>query len=75
MHEPPDVPNYRTGARGLELVSGICLAIEPMLTMGSPAVGLRDDGWTIATLDGSLAAHFEHSIVVTEHGPEILTTV
>lgn len=75
MHEPPDVPNYRTGARGLELVPGICLAIEPMLTMGSPEVGLRDDGWTIATLDGSLAAHFEHSIVVTEQGPEILTTV
>lgn len=75
MHEPPDVPNYRTGGRGLELVPGICLAIEPMLTMGSPEVRLRPDGWTIATRDGSLAAHFEHSIAVTERGPEILTTV
>ncbi len=75
MHEPPDVPNYRTGVRGLELVPGICLAIEPMLTMGRADVYLRDDGWTIATRDGSLAAHFEHTIVVTDGEPEILTTV
>lgn len=75
MHEPPDVPNYRTRARGLELVPGICLAIEPMLTMGGADVYLRDDGWTIATRDGSLAAHFEHTIVVTDGEPEILTTV
>lgn len=75
LHEPPDVPNYRTGGRGLELRPGLCLAIEPMLTMGSPEVGLRPDGWTIATRDGSLAAHFEHTIVVTEAGPEILTSV
>ncbi|GIW20020.1 MAG: methionine aminopeptidase [Chloroflexota bacterium] len=75
MHEPPDVPNYRTRARGLELVPGICLAIEPMLTMGGADVYLRDDGWTIATRDGSLAAHFEHTIVVTDGEAGILTTV
>jgi len=75
MHQDPQVPNFRTGARGIELVPGICLAIEPMLTLGSHEVAIKDDGWTVATLDGSLAAHFEHTIAVTEHGPEILTTV
>jgi methionyl aminopeptidase len=75
MHEPPDVPNYTTRSRGMRLEVGMCLAIEPMLTMGSPAVGLLDDGWTIVTRDGSLACHFEHTIAITEAGPEILTTV
>lgn len=74
MHEPPDVPNYRTRSAGLRLEPGICLAIEPMLTLGRPAVGLLEDGWTIVTRDGSLACHFEHSIAVTEDGPVILTT-
>jgi methionyl aminopeptidase len=74
MHEAPDVPNYRTRSAGLRLEPGICLAIEPMLTQGSPAVGLLDDGWTIVTRDGSLACHFEHSIAVTQDGPVILTT-
>jgi methionyl aminopeptidase len=75
MHEAPDVPNYRTRAMGLRLEPGLCLAIEPMLTLGSPAVGLLDDGWTIVTRDGSLACHFEHTIAITADGPEILTTV
>ncbi len=73
MHEPPDVPNYRTRSAGMRLDPGHALAIEPMLTIGSPAVGLLADGWTIVTRDGSLACHFEHTIAVTDTGPEILT--
>ena len=75
MHQDPQVPNYRTGSRGAELQPGICLAIEPMFTLGSGEVHVEDDGWTVATSDGALAAHFEHTIVVTENGAEILTTV
>jgi methionyl aminopeptidase len=75
MHQEPQVPNYRVGPRGMELVPGICLAIEPMLTLGSHEVAVKPDGWTIVTRDGSLAAHFEHTIAVTDNGPEILTTV
>ncbi|HET9347034.1 MAG TPA: type I methionyl aminopeptidase [Candidatus Limnocylindrales bacterium] len=75
MHQEPQVPNYRTGARGMKLQPGICLAIEPMLTLGSHEVEVKPDGWTVITSDGSLAAHFEHTIAVTDHGPEILTTV
>ena len=75
MHEGPQVPNYRTGARGMKLAPGICLAIEPMLTLGSGEVEVKPDGWTVVTRDGSLAAHFEHSIAVTDSGPEILTTI
>jgi methionyl aminopeptidase len=74
MHQEPQVPNYRTGARGMKLAPGICLAIEPMLTLGRGDVAVKPDGWTVVTLDGSLAAHFEHTIAVTDHGPEILTT-
>ena len=74
MHQEPQVPNYRAGPRGLELAPGICLAIEPMLTLGGDEVSIKPDGWTVVTRDGSLAAHFEHTIAVTEHGPEILTT-
>jgi methionyl aminopeptidase len=75
MHEGPQVPNFRGGPRGLELAPGICLAIEPMLTLGGDEVAIKPDGWTVVTRDGSLAAHFEHTIAVTENGPEILTTV
>jgi methionyl aminopeptidase len=75
MHQEPQVPNYRAGPKGMQLVPGICLAIEPMLTLGSHEVGVRPDGWTVVTRDGSLAAHFEHTIAVTDNGPEILTTV
>jgi methionyl aminopeptidase len=75
MHQEPQVPNYRTGVKGLKLVPGICLAIEPMLTLGSHEVAVAPDGWTVSTRDGSLAAHFEHTIAVTDTGPEILTTI
>jgi methionyl aminopeptidase len=75
MHQEPQVPNYRTGVRGMKLAPGICLAIEPMLTLGSHEVQVKPDGWTVVTTDGSLAAHFEHTIAVTDNGPEILTTV
>ena len=75
MHQEPQVPNYRVGPRGMELVPGICLAIEPMLTLGSHEVAIKPDGWTVVTRDGSLAAHFEHTIAITEDGPQILTTV
>jgi len=75
MHQEPQVPNYRTGVRGMKLEPGICLAIEPMLTLGRHEVEVKPDGWTIVTSDGSLAAHFEHTIAVTDNGPEILTTV
>jgi methionyl aminopeptidase len=75
MHEEPQVPNYRTGRRGRKLESGLCLAIEPMFTLGDYRAHVLDDDWTVSTIDGSLAAHFEHSIAVTDTGPEILTTI
>lgn len=75
MHEEPQVPNYRTGRKGRKLEPGLCLAIEPMFTMGAYQAHVLADDWTVSTVDGSLAAHFEHSIAVTEQGPEILTAV
>jgi methionyl aminopeptidase len=75
MHEDLQVPNYRTGRRGAALEPGICIAIEPMLALGSADVETLADGWTVVTTDHSLAAHFEHTIAVTESGPVILTTV
>lgn len=75
MHEEPQVTNYRTGARGILLQPGLCLAIEPMLTLGREAVEVKPDGWTVVTADGSMAAHFEHTIAITEQGPRILTAV
>jgi methionyl aminopeptidase len=75
MHQDPQVPNYRTGSRGAELQPGICLAIEPMFTLGSGDVHVERDGWTVSTIDGAMAAHFEHTIAVTDSGPEILTTI
>ena len=75
MHEEPQVPNYRTGRKGRKLEPGLCLAIEPMLTLGGHEARVLDDDWTVVTRDGSLAAHFEHSIAITEHGPEILTSI
>jgi methionyl aminopeptidase len=75
MHEEPNVPNYRTGRRGDELKPGLCLAIEPMFTLGSGDVFVEDDGWTVSTADDALAAHFEHTIAITESGPQILTTI
>ena len=74
MHEDVQVPNYRTGHPGAALDPGVCIAIEPMLALGSADVETLDDGWTVVTTDHSLAAHFEHTIAVTENGPVILTT-
>lgn len=73
MHEEPQVPNYRIAARGIALAPGLCLAIEPMFTLGSGDVVLQPDGWTVTTRDRSLAAHFEDTIAITDHGPEVLT--
>ncbi|TMG21958.1 MAG: type I methionyl aminopeptidase [Chloroflexi bacterium] len=75
MHEEPQVPNFRSGNGGRRIEAGMCLAIEPMFTLGGDAVGVEADGWTVVTRDGSLAAHFEHTIAITEGGPEILTSV
>ncbi len=74
MHEPPDVPNYPTAqGRRSRLHRGTVLAVEPMVVAGSAETMVLDDGWTVVTCDGSRAAHFEHTIAVTEHGPEVLT--
>jgi methionyl aminopeptidase len=73
MHEEPQVPNYGTPGTGLKLRPGLVLAIEPMITQGGHEVEILKDGWTVVTADGKLAAHFEHTIAVTEDGPKILT--
>jgi methionyl aminopeptidase len=73
MHEEPQVMNYRTGSKGRRIEPGLCLAIEPMFTLGSHNVRVRDDGWTVVTADGALAAHWEHTIAVLADGPRILT--
>ncbi len=74
LHEDPQVPNFGDPGRGPQLKPGMVLAIEPMVTMGSWEVRILEDRWTAVTVDGSLAAHFEHTIAVTEHGPEVLTS-
>ncbi len=73
LHEDPQVPNYRTGTRGVRLQEGLVLAIEPMVNEGGADVYVREDGWTAVTRDGRLSAHFEHSVAVTADGPYILT--
>jgi methionyl aminopeptidase len=73
LHEDPNIPNYGKASTGPELESGMTIAIEPMATLGSYKVYTADDGWTILTRDGSLAAHFEDTILVTDDGFEILT--
>ena len=73
MHEDPQIPNFVGRSAGPELAVGMTLAIEPMITAGSPEVHVADDGWSIYTDDGSLAAHFEHTVAVTEAGPQVLT--
>lgn len=73
MHEEPPVPNYGRSDRGPVLKEGITLAIEPMLNMGTHKVITKIDDWTVVTQDGSYSAHFEHTVAVTSHGPEILT--
>jgi methionyl aminopeptidase len=73
MHEDPQVPNYGTPGTGTVLRKGLVLAIEPMITQGSWDVETLDDNWTVVTEDGKLAAHFEHTIAITDDGPKILT--
>jgi methionyl aminopeptidase len=73
MHEEPQVNNFRSGVRGRRLEPGLCLAIEPMFTLGSHEVRVKDDGWTVTTVDGALSAHWEHTIAITDEGPRILT--
>jgi methionyl aminopeptidase len=73
MHEDPQIPNFGEPGRGPTLAPGMTLAIEPMITAGGPEVVVRPDQWTIATADGSLSAHFEHTVAVTKEGPRILT--
>src|SRR4051812_45254417 len=73
MHEEPDVPNYGPPGRGLKLKEGMCIAIEPMVCAGRATTRTLADGWTVVTADGSRAAHFEHTIALTERGPEVLT--
>lgn len=74
MHENPFISNYGKHGRGIELMDGMCLAIEPMITIGKPDVGLLPDKWGIVTWDGKLAAHYEHTIVVRRGKAEILST-
>jgi len=73
LHEEPEVPNYGTPGRGTRLAVGMTLAIEPMIAAGSADVRVLEDDWTVVTVDGSLAAHFEHTVALTENGVEILT--
>jgi len=73
MHEQPDVPNYGKPGRGRKVAVGDVLAVEPMACAGSAETRVLDDGWTVVTEDGSLSAHWEHTIAVTDDGPEILT--
>jgi methionyl aminopeptidase len=73
MHEAPDVPNYGPAGKGPTLLPGMVLAVEPMVNVGNPEAVLLDDGWSVVTADGSLSAHVEHTIAITDNGPEILT--
>jgi methionyl aminopeptidase len=73
LHEEPQIANYGPAGRGPRLAEGMVLAIEPMVNAGKPAVKVLSDGWTAVTRDGSLSAHFEHTVVVTPEGCEILT--
>lgn len=73
MHEDPQIPNFGKKGRGIELKAGMILAIEPMVNEGGYSVNILSDGWTVVTQDGSLSAHFEHSVAITENGPDILS--
>ena len=73
LHEEPQVPNYGDPGRGVLLRPGMCIAIEPMFNMGDWRTRILEDDWTVVTIDGKLSSHFEHSIAITEQGPEILT--
>jgi methionyl aminopeptidase len=73
LHEEPQIPNYGRRGSGPKLKAGMTLAIEPMINMGGPDVRLLEDGWTVRTADGTRSAHFEHTVLITKDGPEILT--
>ena len=73
MHEDPQVPNFGTRGKGPRLKAGMVLAIEPMINAGGPEVKVLPDGWTTITVDGSLSAHFEHTVAITKDGPRVLT--
>jgi methionyl aminopeptidase len=73
MHEGPQVPNYGKPGRGLKLREGMTIALEPMVLVGTPNTIVKDDEWTVASADGSLTGHFEHTVAVTDAGPKILT--
>ncbi|HVU00447.1 MAG TPA: type I methionyl aminopeptidase [Polyangiaceae bacterium] len=73
MHEPPQIPHHGRAGSGLRLKAGMVFTIEPMLNLGGPGVRFLEDGWTVVTADGSLSAQFEHTVLVTEEGSEILT--
>ena len=75
MHEPPQVPNYGRPGRGPRLRAGMVFAIEPMVNVGSDKVRVLEDDWTAVTVDGSLSAHFEHTVLITDDGPEVLTRI
>jgi len=75
LHEDPQVPNFGKVGRGHRMKTGMVLAVEPMVNMGAPGVRIKDDGWTAITADGRRSAHFEHTIAITEDGPEILTAL
>jgi len=75
LHEDPQVPNYGSSGRGIELKPGMVFAIEPMVNEGTYRVDVLRDGWTVVTADGKLSAHFEHSVAVTENGPVILSRI
>ena len=73
LHEAPEVPNFGIAGRGVRLLPGMTLAIEPMVNMGKHDVKVMPDGWTVLTKDGSLSAHFEHTVAITSEGPQIMT--
>jgi len=75
LHEPPQLPNFGRPGRGPRLRTGMVMAVEPMVNLGGPEVKMADDGWTALTADGLLSCHFEHTVAITENGPEILTRV
>ena len=75
LHESPDVPNYGSKGRGVRLYAGMTIAVEPMVNIGTPDVRELNDKWTVVTADGSLSAHYEHSIAITDDGVIVLTKV
>ena len=75
MHEEPQVPNYWPGVGGPTLKTGMVFAVEPMINLGGEDTVLLDDGWSVVTADGSLSAHFEHTIAITDNGPEVFTVL